>query len=311
MSDVVDMDIDLDLAAAAAGLEPTTSLTTDSTLTTLPDPSIPAIYNEDESNERSNAIYMHGVNDMSTADVRAFCKDTALDKVEWVDDSSCVLVFSSAELAMEAAEKLLLSPETTTWPSLTELCTARPFEREQPAAEPATGENGAIAAENEVDPSKPPVKAVVDTLKIRVAKLTDAKSKGSRERSRYYLFHGTKDSNVTSVFDRLGPKKTSHRKSPYDASDRHDRRRRRHSDDDDNENRDRRDRRHRNRRRDRSPRSSSSGRLPYYDMHDHRGEPNAPVPAENTKNMDTNNDAPNKMSNDLRGRLGPTNPTLF
>ncbi|ORX60366.1 hypothetical protein DM01DRAFT_1404648 [Hesseltinella vesiculosa] len=249
----IDLDFDPEQVAKELGLD----IQNDSTFppTTQPQQQdhnpegTSSIYSLDDPNARPEAILLHGVDDMSTAEIKVYCQSTALSKVEWVDDSSCVLVFTNTDEAMQAA--LLLLQEPTSWPSST-LLPSKPFERPVP-------DNGDQPAQEE-NPLMPPVKPVIKSLSIRSAKLTDVKTKGSRERSRYYLFHGSDNSTVKkdhhpSVFDRLGPRRSSHRQRPYDRHDRRDRRRR-----NDGEEGGRRDDYGRHRHRSSRPRSDSASR---------------------------------------------------
>lgn len=45
--------------------------------------------NYDNLDTRPEAIYLFGVENMSTNDIQAYCQETTLKKIEWVDDSSC------------------------------------------------------------------------------------------------------------------------------------------------------------------------------------------------------------------------------
>lgn len=47
-----------------------------------------------EGETRSDAILIHGVNEMSTEDVFAYFRDFAPGSVEWIDDSSCKSLIS-------------------------------------------------------------------------------------------------------------------------------------------------------------------------------------------------------------------------
>ena len=52
------------------------------------------LYTWHEGETRSDAILIHGVNEMSTEDVFAYFKDFAPGSVEWIDDSSCKSLIS-------------------------------------------------------------------------------------------------------------------------------------------------------------------------------------------------------------------------
>ncbi|CAO3641722.1 unnamed protein product [Mucor fragilis] len=112
-----------------------------------------------EALPRPSAIFLHGVDDMSTADITAYANSPLLTKVEWINDSSCNLAFKTQEDASQVAQTLLSQPV----PALDHrtLVAAKPFQSH--------------------------------SLSIRIATDEDVKERGARERSRYYLLHGVED----------------------------------------------------------------------------------------------------------------------
>ncbi|RPA86382.1 hypothetical protein BJ508DRAFT_411106 [Ascobolus immersus RN42] len=118
-------------------------------------------------------IYVHGVDEMSTEQVENWAYKALkeveqigkIKKVEWIDDSSCNLVFETATeatLALDALAEGEITPE----------------QKSDPRAMRA-----AIRSESHPD----------SRLSIRVARESDRKIKGARERSRYYLFNPEAD----------------------------------------------------------------------------------------------------------------------
>ncbi|KAL7329541.1 hypothetical protein PS15p_204619 [Mucor circinelloides] len=112
-----------------------------------------------EALPRRTAVFLHGVDNMSTADIIKYTDSPLLVKVEWINDSSCNLVFKTEQEASQVAQTLLVQPV----PALDHrtLVAAKPFENH--------------------------------TLSIRIATDEDVKERGARERSRYYLLHGVED----------------------------------------------------------------------------------------------------------------------
>jgi hypothetical protein len=62
-----------------------------------------------------DSLYLYGVDFMSTGDVRKYFKkyfgynDTDGDNIKWINDSSCVIVFPSVDMAKLAYFELKLS----------------------------------------------------------------------------------------------------------------------------------------------------------------------------------------------------------
>ncbi|KAL9542637.1 hypothetical protein MBANPS3_008516 [Mucor bainieri] len=165
MDTTAQMDLDLELDAElerelAADLEPSTTQPTADVK-----PSLDTMLVSDEPVDRfealprPSAIFLHGVDDMSTADITTYANSPLLVKVEWINDSSCNLAFKTAEDALQVAHTLLSQPV----PALDHrtLVPAKPFG------------------------SHP--------LSVRIATDHDVKERGARERSRYYLLHGVED----------------------------------------------------------------------------------------------------------------------
>ncbi|KAI8100147.1 uncharacterized protein BX664DRAFT_34661 [Halteromyces radiatus] len=225
----VGMDIDMPDAELGINDRQTTEKIDSTTTSTMP-------INETDENyyaqrfTRPNALFLYGLESMSTEDIQTYCKDTTLKKIEWIDDSSCVLVYEDESNANDAAHKLLAQPPLNTEGSLssTDLSKAKPFER------PTHDNDSNTTADNDAVPLiRPPVLPKIDTLYIRMATDNDIKTRGSRERSRYYLLHGEPDSKQQrstsnkplSILDRLGskvPPLSSRRGYRYDEDSKYD-----------------------------------------------------------------------------------------
>ncbi|KAG5518170.1 hypothetical protein PMAC_003356 [Pneumocystis sp. 'macacae'] len=110
---------------------------------------------------RTEALYLKGVEDMSTEDVENYCITYYLavsPLIEWIDDSSCNLVYPDASTAFSALSCISQSKINTLY--LDSLVPAK------------------------MDPKHNNIQ-----LFIRHSKISDKKAPGARERSRWYLFH--------------------------------------------------------------------------------------------------------------------------
>jgi hypothetical protein len=52
---------------------------------------------EFEGLPRPNAIFLKGVDDMSTSDIKNYCGSADLVKVQWIDDTSCNILQNKQE----------------------------------------------------------------------------------------------------------------------------------------------------------------------------------------------------------------------
>jgi hypothetical protein len=125
-----------------------------------------------EALPRPTALFLHGVDDMSTADITAYANSPLVTKIEWINDSSCNLACATAEDALTVAASLLPTPQTLDHRTLVP---AKPFTKP-----------------TEEDDQKASI-----PLFLRISTDEDVKERGARERSRYYLLHGSEDRPVT------------------------------------------------------------------------------------------------------------------
>lgn len=102
---------------------------------------------------------------MSTKDIETYCNQESLKKVEWINDASCNLAFNTEEEARVALENILEKKEEVT------------------------------INHKQLNPAKPFVDSTgkTHTLFVRIATDEDVKERGARQRSRYYMIHGTED----------------------------------------------------------------------------------------------------------------------
>ncbi|KAI9354006.1 hypothetical protein BD770DRAFT_445332 [Pilaira anomala] len=123
-------------------------------------------YDRFEALARPSALFLQGVDDMSTKDISSYCP--SLKKVEWIDDSSCNMVFETSEEAQEALLTLMVAEDRgAVVVDHRQLVAAKPFLKEEEGVE--------------------------HKLFIRVATDEDVKERGARQRSRYYLIHGKEE----------------------------------------------------------------------------------------------------------------------
>jgi hypothetical protein len=119
-----------------------------------------------EALPRPTAIFLLGVDDMSTQDITTYCNQPSLEKVEWINDSACNLVFKTEEEAHSALGTLLA--DATVAVDHRTLVTARSFVN---------------TAENDK----------THNLFVRISTDEDIKVRGARHQSRYYLIHGKEE----------------------------------------------------------------------------------------------------------------------
>ncbi|KAG0172316.1 hypothetical protein DFQ28_003575 [Apophysomyces sp. BC1034] len=191
MGDIVAMDVDmleaeqsndsfrdslLDYEKATAlkegidGTEDQTTLTDIAPGIKSPRQSPSAKENDDDANAkqdeepRPNVLFLYGLDEMSTRDIKTYCKGLNLEQIEWINDSSCNLVFPTEEEARAAAGVLLEQEGEISHTILRKTKTHTRDDR------------------------------VFENLHIRIATTADVKERGARERSRYYLLYGTEES---------------------------------------------------------------------------------------------------------------------
>ncbi|KAI5793138.1 hypothetical protein EDC01DRAFT_788103 [Geopyxis carbonaria] len=110
-------------------------------------------------------VHVRGVDNLSTNLVKAWAREhfaEEMETLEWIDDTSCNLVYATPAMAKRSLEAL-----------------------GQPTADPLSMLT--------LRPGKPFSQSVDSRLQVRIARPTDRKERGARDRSRYYLFHPEED----------------------------------------------------------------------------------------------------------------------
>ncbi|PWW77090.1 hypothetical protein C7212DRAFT_363124 [Tuber magnatum] len=116
------------------------------------------------NNSTPEKVHLRGVDSMKTSEVKAFASEyfqPAPIRVQWIDDTSCNLIYESPDIALAALSSLAAEPAEL------------PILQLRPA---------------KAAPSHPDSR-----LHVRIAKVDDRKEPGARDRSRFYLFHPEED----------------------------------------------------------------------------------------------------------------------
>lgn len=140
-----------------------------------------------EALPRPTALFLHGVDDMSTKDITSYCP--SLVKVEWINDAACNLAFDTAEQAQEALKTLLVDPSTQV--EHRHLKSAKPFIKDD----------------------------VTHELFIRISTDEDVKERGARTKSRYYLIHGVEEDESTMSDERKEARKAHRERMKKNGGD--------------------------------------------------------------------------------------------
>ena len=152
-----------------------------------------------------NKIHLRGVDILTTEDIKSYTSEHfgAADRIEWIDDTSANLVFSSDGAAQEALVALCSIP------------VADPGQLPMLECLPAKAYSG-----------KPDA-----SLQIRIAVASDRKQVGAAQRSRFYLLHPEYDPEERRRQERSGRSRYRSRDRRYRGESR-DRGSRRYEDDD-------------------------------------------------------------------------------
>ncbi|KAF8338958.1 uncharacterized protein EI90DRAFT_3286521 [Cantharellus anzutake] len=145
---------------------------------------------------RSNAILIRGppIKHLSTDKIFAYTGHyaTAAEQIEWIDDESCVLVYSSSSTAMAAFSALKKSRESSSAESGME------GEEEMTMCQPVPALLWPI--EERLSKSLGKSQGLTGHIVMRWALKTDVKQRGSRNKSEFYKKHG--DPNDTTPLER-------------------------------------------------------------------------------------------------------------
>ena len=130
---------------------------------------------------RSNAILLNGAPIAHLPTARIFAYATHFDAhpmgLEWVDDSTCVLVFESKRAARSAFPRLQKS--TAEEPDMDEYVTGKPF----PMA--------LWPPEERINETLGQGQGLKGSIRMRWAKVEDVKKKGAMKESKFYQKHGS------------------------------------------------------------------------------------------------------------------------
>ena len=141
---------------------------------------------------RPNALYLYGspISHLPTNNLFGYARHYGAEPValEWVDDKTCVFVFSSVSACQAAFAALRkLSDEET---DIDDCLTAKPVPIVLWPAEDRINNTLGVGS------------GLRDTLRVRIARTTDKKMKGAKNRSHFYQKHGTnagKDPNAHTI----------------------------------------------------------------------------------------------------------------
>ncbi|KAL5527098.1 hypothetical protein ACEPAG_5889 [Sanghuangporus baumii] len=155
---------------------------------------------EDENDEtysvpdglRPNALYLRGspITHLPTNNIFAYARHFDLNPVglEWIDDSSCVLIFPTNAACRTALEALRRTPSEE--PDFDDCVSAKPV--------PVV----IWSVEDRVNKTLGKSEEMEGVLLIRIARNSDKKSRGAKYRSGFYQKHGMdagKDPNAHSI----------------------------------------------------------------------------------------------------------------
>ncbi|KFY84251.1 hypothetical protein V500_09465 [Pseudogymnoascus sp. VKM F-4518 (FW-2643)] len=154
-------------------------------------------------------IHLRGLDDLTTKDIKSFAEEYSagqpLERVEWIDDTSANIIYSSPEAASAALEAFVATDLLPAAYSTLDMLPAKPF------------------------PNFPNTR-----LLIRLAVEGDKKKPGARERSRFYLLnpeHEPQERRPRDDRGRRGEGRNRSRRDNYRSRDYDDREPRRRSDD--------------------------------------------------------------------------------
>ncbi|KAF9649308.1 hypothetical protein BDM02DRAFT_1859226 [Thelephora ganbajun] len=137
--------------------------------------------NVDES-LRPNAILLQGtpISDLPTSNIFAYVGhyDVKPIGLEWIDDTTCVLVFETRRAAVASHARLLISDEEQ--PDVFGLSAAQPIPPGVSPPKSKSGDDVAVRAESDL----------FGGIRMRWARKDDMKQKGARNQSKFYQRHG-------------------------------------------------------------------------------------------------------------------------
>ncbi|KFY43585.1 hypothetical protein V494_01910, partial [Pseudogymnoascus sp. VKM F-4513 (FW-928)] len=205
----IDMGLDLDIGQDYSNLdvEQDTQIELHPDLSAAPistDPTDPA-----STVVTPHKIHLRGLDDLTTKDIKSFVEEYSAgqpyERVEWIDDTSANILYSSPEAASAALQTFVATEQLPASHSTLDMLPAKPF------------------------PNFPNTR-----LMVRLAVESDKKQPGARERSRFYLLnpeHEPQERRSRDDRGRRGDGRNRSRRDNYRRRDYDDREPRRRSDD--------------------------------------------------------------------------------
>ena len=131
---------------------------------------------------RSNAILLQGtpISNLPTSNIFAYVGHYNVKPIglEWVDDTTCVLVFETKRAAVASHARLLSSGEEE--PDVFGLSAAQPVPPGVLLPKPNSGDDAAVECEPDL----------FGGIRMRWARKDDVKQKGAKSQSKFYRRHG-------------------------------------------------------------------------------------------------------------------------
>lgn len=173
---------------------------------------------------RPQAMFMVGVNELSTELILNYFKGLEPTEIEWIDDNSCNLVWNTADDCIRALLKISREQENCVVPVLAEKSiTPEDFLKDSEKSEQELKDKKAMPAPSVLKiPSKEPKNRDYNNvlrdciiplyasgkkynLEVRLAVMSDKKMRGSQHKSRYYQRHGNPNyKNMTGLISGTG-----------------------------------------------------------------------------------------------------------
>ncbi|OBT62662.1 hypothetical protein VE03_07484 [Pseudogymnoascus sp. 23342-1-I1] len=154
-------------------------------------------------------IHLRGLDDLTTKDIKSFVEEYSsgqpLERIEWIDDTSANIIYSSPEAASAALQTFIATDQLPAAHSTLDMLPAKPF------------------------PNFPNTR-----LLVRLAVEGDKKKPGARERSRFYLLnpeHEPQERRPRDDRGRRGDGRNRSRRDNYRSRDYDDREPRRRGED--------------------------------------------------------------------------------
>ncbi|KAH8105006.1 hypothetical protein DFH11DRAFT_1645165 [Phellopilus nigrolimitatus] len=148
--------------------------------------------NGESNNLRANALYLHGtpISHLPTGHIFAYARhySTEPEGLEWVDDTTCVLIFATKAACRAALDALRKSP--TEVPDFDDCVAAKPIPVTMWPPEARINKTLGMSA------------GLEGMLLTRIARTDDRKVRGAKDRSVFYRKHGEgagKDPNAHAI----------------------------------------------------------------------------------------------------------------